>query len=141
MKCRALNNGGMNVPSTPQKIPVNRTLVGVIAFVCLAAAAGLWIVHGNDENWSMWKAGFTRAGLLMTAFWFALPSKKRNAAWTGVTPRTLLGLVLAGAAIVARPRVFLPVFAVFGVIAFLLRPRHRPGPARPDRDSWRERDL
>ncbi len=67
-------------PSKPTTVPVNRTLVGLISLVCLLSSAGLFLVHGGDEAWEMWYAGFLRVGLLMGAFWQALPTKSRDAA-------------------------------------------------------------
>ena len=86
----------------------------------------------------IWQGGFMRSGLLMGAFWFALPSKNRDAAWANVSPRTLVGMIVAFGAIVARPKVFVPLFLALGVVAWFLRPRKARRDERPDRE-WNHR--
>jgi len=119
----------------PKRIPVNRTLVGAIALTCLGAAAFLLARHGLDEEeWAMWIGGLTRAGIMMAAFWLALPTKHRDAAWAGISPLALVGVLLAIVAVVTKRYVLLPVLAAVAVVSFVLRPRR--GPARPNRTTW-----
>ena len=124
-----------------QKIAVNRPLVGVIALACLSTAAGLYVVHGDSEDWYMWRGAFTRAGLIMSAIWFALPSKGREAALANVSLPALFGFVAMVVAVSYRPRVYIPLMAVIAVVGFFLRPRGRRGSSpqsRPDRDTWQK---
>ncbi|MDA0807029.1 MAG: hypothetical protein O2983_00500 [Planctomycetota bacterium] len=118
----------------PAKVEVNRPLVGVIAAACLVMAGVLWRMPDSNE---MWVAGLMRAGLMTGAFWLALPTKDRPAAWANVSPRTLIGVVGGIIAVAARPKLVLmysPVLIVLGVIGFLLK---RRSVKRPDRDSWK----
>ena len=59
------------------QLPVNRTLVGVLAMVCLAAGAVIGYVESLEN---VWCGSFIRTGLLLGAFWIALPSRGREAA-------------------------------------------------------------
>ena len=78
-----------------RNIPVNRFLVGILALGCFGAAGGIWIAYPSDETWILWVGGFTRVGLLMSAFWLALPSSHRQAAWANISKGTLIGIVVA----------------------------------------------
>jgi hypothetical protein len=118
-----------------RKVPINRTLVGLIALACLVTAGAMFFVSrsesGADTPWGseMWRAGFTRVGLVMGAFWLALPSRHRDAAWANVSPAMFLG-ILAGIAAVAVPRLrfLLPILAVLGVVDYVLKPRGKQRP-------------
>lgn len=129
-------------PSEPQKIPVNRTLVGVIAIACLCTGAGLWITYPSDESWRLWIGGFNRAGLFMSAIWLALPSKSRDAAWANISLPALGGCLLGLLAVVRYPRMIIPVIVVVGAVGFLMRflggkRGSSSTRVRPDRDSWK----
>jgi hypothetical protein len=109
---------------TDHRVPVNRTLVGLIALACLGAAATIGIV----DTWeNLWCAAFVRVGLLMGAFWLALPSRHRQAAWANVSPYTIVA-ALAAVFVVARWRSALPIVIVVGILAVVLRPRERRRP-------------
>lgn len=123
----------------PTKVQINRPMVGIISLVCL----GLWIfLYSRDPNAEgdmlIWQGGFMRSGLLMGAFWFALPTKNREAAWANVSPWTLVGMIVAFGAMVARPKVFVPLFAALGAVGYFLRPRKGQRDQRPDR-NWNRR--
>jgi cytochrome bd-type quinol oxidase subunit 2 len=108
-----------------EKIAINRTLVGVIAVICLA----MYGVMGQTRpDLPMWQAAFGRIGLVMSAFWLALPSKGREAAWANVSRSTLIGLVLGVVGVAVRPKIAVPVLAVMGVLGYLLRPRGKKRP-------------
>jgi hypothetical protein len=109
---------------TDHQVPVNRTLVGLIALGCLGAAATIGIV----DTWeNLWCAAFVRVGLLMGAFWLALPTRHREAAWANVSPYTILAALVA-LFVVARWRSALPIVIVIAVLALVLRPRQRRRP-------------
>ncbi len=111
-----------------QKIAIDRTMVGIIALTCLLTAAVIFVSARNDENWVYWQAAFTRVGLVMAAFWLALPSRHRDAAWANVSPMTLVGLFLT-AITLARFKLLIPVVAVLVVVGLFFRPKKnkRPG--------------
>lgn len=107
---------------TQRKVPVNRRLVGFLAMVCLGAGFALLLTHGMEDAVT---AAFIRVGLLLGAFWCALPTRNRDAAWANVSPMTVL-LVLAVLIVFARNlRLLLPLAAVLGVVAYFLRPRNK----------------
>jgi hypothetical protein len=121
------------------KVPVNRTMVGLISLTCLSAWIFLYVRQPNAQgDLLLWQGGLMRAGLLMGAFWIALPTKNRDAAWANVSPWTLAGMIVAVIGIAARPRVFVPILAVLAVVGFFLRPRKKARDQRPDR-KWEGR--
>lgn len=123
------------------QIQINRPLVGIIALVCLATGGGMWLRYGGREDLQMWIGGFNRAGFLMTAFWIALPSKGRDAAWANVSPWTFAGILLGILVAVRYPRtVFLPMLGLLGALAMFNRFfRSKPRTSqRPDRDTWQK---
>ena len=112
------------------KITINRTLVGIIALLCLGSSIALLITQPEEELWS---GGFMRVGLLMGAFWLALPTGSRAAAWEGVSPATLVGGLLALFAIVRFPKAMIPLLIMVAVMGFFLRPRGKKRPRnRPE---------
>jgi len=110
-----------SVPSPSQTVPVNRTMVGVIALGCLVTSLGLLVFRPED---GLLRGSFTKVGLLVGAFWLALPTKNRSAAWAGISPQTLGSIALAVAAFflkVPAPMIFV-VWVVWWVIQFVLKP-------------------
>lgn len=114
---------------------VNRTMVGVIGVALLIAAAVLMLI-GSDGTLEIWAGACLKVGLVMIAFWLALPSITRNEN-LGKASVTTVAAVLAGALIVARTKVplkiILPVLAVAVVALRILRPRGSSS-IRPRRD-------
>lgn len=108
-----------------QKIAINRPLVGILALICLGIAATLLILYPGSDEWNYWQGAFVRVGALMSAFWIALPSRNRDAAWANVSVGTLIGVILAIFGIAYRPRYAIPVIVVVVAIGFLLRPRRK----------------
>lgn len=123
-----LHNQGM----TTKTIPVNRTVVGLIALGCLGTAIGLvfttdWMPDNNSI--ALLQGGLARVGLLMGAIWLALPGRNQPAAWANVSPRTLVGLLLAVILTTRiQLRVLIPAALVMGVICMILRPRPKKRP-------------
>jgi hypothetical protein len=119
----------MAIPS----IPVNRVAVGLIAVSCFAAAVILLVITTAAPESSMlvlWQGGFVRVGLLMGAFWLALPSRNREAAWANLSPRTIGGFVLAFILMIKIPlRILIPAALVMGAAFLLLRPRPKKRPS------------
>lgn len=125
-----------------EKITINRTMVGVIALVCVGTSVVLQI-HGSEDKQALMATGaFMRVGLVMAALWLALPTKNRPAAWANMSPWVLWGILGLVVMIAARPRIALyalPWIIVLTIIGRMLRPRpkHRPGPSPPVQTSSR----
>ena len=110
------------------KIIINSTKVGVIALTCLLAAALIFVGSGSDKDWKVWQGAFTRVGLVMGAFWLALPSRFRDAAWANVSPLTFVGLLLGVIAIARFPKRLIPLAIALLIAWFVLRPRNKGRP-------------
>lgn len=107
-----------------QTVALSRNLVGMLALGCYGLAVACWFFKLDTEN-QIWLAGFIRCALLLSAFWYAMASKKREAAWANVSPWTFAGLLLAVFIIPRRPRIFIPIFAMLAVIGYFLRPKNK----------------
>lgn len=104
------------------KVPVNRGLAGFLAIACLGGGLVLLTLRGTDDAMT---AAFIRVGLLLGAFWCALPTRNRDAAWANVSPLTVL-LVLGLLIVFARNlRLLVPLAVVLGGIAYFMRPRNK----------------
>lgn len=116
----------------PQTVTVNRSLVGVIALLLLGAAAVL-TVRGADGSWELWSGACLKIGLVMGAFWLAMPVLTRNPELGRTSLATLL-MVILGALLIARSRVplnvIVPVLGAFLFFARILRPRPTTSPPR-----------
>ena len=121
------------MPSQP--LTINRSLVGAISLVLLAAALVLSLM-GTQE---MWAGACLKVGLVMGAFWLALPSLTRNPELGRISLGTLIG-ALAVALIIGRTRIplkiVLPTLGAFVLAVRVLGPRRTPAtaPHRPRRD-------
>ena len=119
----------------PQPVTVNRNLVGVIGLVLLAASGVLTLAGGAERTQDMWAGACLKVGLVMAAFWLALPSITSNPELGRASWAALLGAI-AVALVVARTKVpmkvVLPVLAAFVLAIRVLRPRGAP-PPRPRR--------
>ena len=112
-----------------EKYPVNRMMVGLVTLVCLGAALALWLFAPQDNSqWRMLQAAFVRVGCVMAAFWVALPTRFRKAAWANVSPTTFAGILLALFAAAYRPRIVIPILIVLAIVGFFLRPREKKRP-------------
>ena len=111
-------------------VAVSRPLVGALALGCLLIATAIWALGSMDSKSEMWMSAFARVGLLMSAFWLALPTRNREAAWANMSPWTLVGALLAILVVAYRPRVLWPLAVVLGTIGYFLRPRPKKRPAR-----------
>jgi hypothetical protein len=124
-------------------VPVNRFLVGLIAVACLAAWGGIWLFAPDgraiDSQTAMLAGAFGRVGLLMAAFWIALPTRERGAAWANLSLGQVGAFALAVFAVVRWPRTTIPLLLFVAAIGWLLRPRNRPRPPRRFRDSQSDR--
>jgi hypothetical protein len=105
-----------------QSVPVNRTLVGVLAVVCVVAGVA---VGAYDSLENVWCGSFIRVGVLLGAFWLALPSRGREAAWANVSPWTLAIALGLGLAFVRRPKIFFGIILLVVIAAVIIKPRKR----------------
>jgi hypothetical protein len=119
-----------------EKITINRTMVGLLALVCLGASLTIWLMGPTEQ---FWRAAFMRVGLLMLAFWLALPTRSRDAAWANVSPKILIGMALAIVVVAIRPnavKVAVPILIVLAIVGFVLRPPDKQRPkTRPSGSS------
>ena len=106
---------------TTGQIPVNRTLAGILAILLTVAGLVVWLVMGRAEI----GGAMLRVGLVLGAFWYALPSKTRDAAWANVSLFSLLVCLVIVVVFVQRLRYFLPLVLVAAVAAYFLRPRKK----------------
>jgi hypothetical protein len=111
-------------------VPINRSLVGLLALICWGLAGLLWWT-GWESGGDLWQGAFVRVGTLLAAFWLALPQRGGDAAWFRVSIPVLVG-VFAALLLVARVRVplkvLIPAGLGFAVAVMLLRPRSRTRP-------------
>ena len=97
--------------------------------MCLVSAGTIFVFYGEEKSWQMWQAAFTRIGLVMTAIWFALPTRNRPAAWANVSMSTFVGLLFVVLALaLPRFRYLLPIMIVAGIAAAVFRPREKKRP-------------
>jgi len=117
-----------------EKYSVNRTVVGLVTLVCLGTALAIWRFAPQDNTqWRMLQAAFVRVGCVTAAFWLALPTRFRKAAWANVSPMAFAGIFLALFGAAYRPKIMIPILSVLAIVGFLLRPRKKKRPhSRPD---------
>jgi hypothetical protein len=112
------------------QVPVNRALVGLIALGCGVIGGGWWALEGGSSAPAM-PAAFLRVGVVMAAFWLALPTRHREAAWARVNLWNLLAGLL-GLVLIARtkfPLKFLiPGLILLAITILVLRPRPKTRP-------------
>lgn len=72
-------------------------------------------------------AALLRVGLILGAFWLALPTRDRPAAWARVSPWSV-GLLVAFALLLPRVKPVIPVLIIGVLIGWIVRPRNRNGP-------------
>ena len=112
-----------NTPQQPseKKIPVSRGMVGIITVGCFVTSLVLLVLYPQEQ---MLYSGFLRVGLLMGAFWLALPTKTKAAAWAGISPQTVGSIVLAMIALLLK--VPIPIIAgvwvIWWVLHFIFKP-------------------
>jgi hypothetical protein len=113
---------------------ISRPLVGALAALLLVAGAVAAIVpHESTSQWDLFQGACVRVGLVMTAWWLALPLLQRD----GAAARALGGFfVILMLALVFLRRVplkfIIPIALALVVLGLVLRPRpkRRPG-SRP----------
>ncbi len=110
-----------------EKIPINRNLVGIISIACFLLAGYLYQFVTVEEfaQQKVATGAFMRVGLLMFAFWLALPHKNREAAWANVSPWVFVGLISAVVGVAWRPKIAVPIIVILSIFGFVLRPRKK----------------
>jgi hypothetical protein len=117
---------------TAPEVPVNRALVGILALGCVAIG-GIWWIFEGSGNVGVWPGSFLRVGLIMGAFWLALPTRTREAAWARISLWNLIGGLLALLLVVRAKlplRLLLPGVLVLAAAIYVLRPRPKTRPRR-----------
>ena len=107
---------------TETELRRKRALVGALAICCTVVAATLLLLGRSDA----FASALLRVGLLLAAFWLALPTRGRPAAWARVSPWTV-GLLVLAAVFLQRFRFFLPVLIAGALIGWVVRPRRKNG--------------
>lgn len=120
----------------PERITVNRSLVGWLALGCVGGAAASFFLEADQVN--IWQSILTRVGIVLTALWMALPKDGTLGNWANVSVSTLVGIVLAIFVVARNPRQSLPMLIVVAVIGYFLRPREK---RRPPRDFSTKRST
>ncbi len=111
-------------------IPINRVSIGCIAIGCWLLAGLIWWA-GWESQGALWQGALSRVGVVMAAFWIAMPTRTREAAWARVSWKWVLGGLVA-LIVIGRSRVplrfLIPALIVTAVVVLILRPRpkHRP---------------
>lgn len=95
----------------------NRLFVLLSAIGCLLAGVAIGMF---DSTENIWCGSFIRAGLVMGAFWVAMPTAKRPAAWAGFNPWWIPVIVACLLVVVRRPQVLVPLAgACFALIVVM----------------------
>ena len=114
-------------------ININRPLVGICALLCFAGALVLLFTGGDSQDTQLWLAACVRVGLLLSAFWIAMPTSTRAAAWANVSPWALVGIAVMAFVVARHPRVLfalLPVLIALAFVGRILRPKPKQRPPR-----------
>ena len=93
--------------------------MGLYALLCLTGG-GILVFYPEHEGL---QGALLRVDILLFAFWLAMPTSDRPAAWKAISSNwVLVGGVIVAAAI-PRLRAMFPVLAAFAAIAWFARPR------------------
>jgi len=116
--------------AAPQ-VSVNRALVGCVALACGVVGVVWWGLEGSTGAPGLWPGAFLRVSLVMGAFWLAMPTATREAAWARVSIWNLIGGFLALLVIVRTKlpiKLLLPGLVILAVAILVLRPRPKVRP-------------
>lgn len=113
----------MNTPNSdpPTDLIEKRVFVGLFSIICLIVGVALNFYPGNDGL----QGALLRVGMLLAAFWLAMPTKSRPAAWKVLSSNWALVGAVASAILMPRVKGMFPVFAVLVAVAYFARPRNR----------------
>lgn len=110
------------MPTPAAQVPVNRTLVGILAIVLTSVGV---LIGWLDSIDNVWCGSFVRTGVLLGVFWLALPSRRRAAAWANVSPWTFIAVLAMMVVLVRRPQIFFGIAALLAIATLIIRPRPR----------------
>jgi hypothetical protein len=114
--------------SSPARPPlVNRSLVGILAIVCVSGGAAVVLLDSFDNPWG---GSLIRVGTVLSVLWFALPTSTRPAAWSGISPWVTVTFVAIGVFATRKPWMFFPLAGIVMMIVLLARPRRARHSAR-----------
>lgn len=105
---------------TDEELRQKRKYVAFFSALCMIGAGGVAVLSPDSEGL---QGALLRVGILMFAFWLAMPTKERKAAWKILSSNwILIGSAIIAAAI-PRLRAMFPVLAVFAAVAWFAMPR------------------
>lgn len=96
-----------------------RWRVAVLAVCCLGGSAILLAFPGHDAL----RGALLRVGMLLSAFWLAMPTKNRPAAWKIVNSNWVLVLGVILSIALPRARAAFPILAAIFAIAWFAKPK------------------
>jgi hypothetical protein len=112
-----------NVHVKPFQLAEKRNLIGLVALVCLATAAGLWVFSANPVQ-NQFLAAVSRVGIVLAALWLALPARGEKLALGRAGPILVVAAIFV--ALSGRRLLYLlPAAIVVGLALAFLRPRSR----------------
>lgn len=98
-----------------------RIYVGLLALGCLTGGVVTLVVSPGNEGL---QGALIRVGLVMGAFWLAMPTASRPAAWKRLpSSNWAIGGMVITAIFIRQLKYMFPVLAVFAGIAWFARPR------------------
>jgi hypothetical protein len=96
---------------------MHRPTVGVIALLLLIAGAAGLAWPSSDAEPNQFASAFLRVGVVLAAFWLALPQTRL---WQN---KLLLGAIVLTAVVVAKWRQYFPILVACMLLIAILRPR------------------
>ncbi|MEZ6127946.1 MAG: hypothetical protein R3C59_04645 [Planctomycetaceae bacterium] len=96
-----------------------RVYVGLLAIAGLAGGAVLTFFPGNEGV----QAACIRIGLVLGAFWLAMPTANRPAAWKKLSSNWMIFALIITAIVIPRAKAMFPVLAILAGVAWFARPR------------------
>ena len=105
---------------TDEELRQTRKYVGFFSIVCLIGAGVVAFFSPDSVGL---QGALLRVAILLFAFWLAMPTKERRAAWKIFSSNWVLVGSAVIAAFIPRLRAMFPVLAVFAGIAWFAMPR------------------
>jgi hypothetical protein len=115
------------------KTTVSRRLVGFLAIGLfgIAFVLSLWPNLIPGAAGAMVGGVAARGGIVLAAFWLALPTSNRLAAWANVSIASVLPLLLVAMALFRIPfRILIPLAGFVFLVGVILRPKPARRPER-----------
>jgi hypothetical protein len=115
------------------KITISRSLVGLLAIGLfgIALILSVWPNLLSGAAGTLVGGAAARVGMVMAAFWLALPAGNRPAAWAKVSLASALPLLLVALALFRIPfRILIPLAGFVLLVGVFLRPKPVRRPER-----------